>query len=100
MKPKSDLPLSDFGLFRNANNLLIEDREQVWGTWKHKYSVKLSHVTKQICITSYNSTGFGLGAQNYIETLLLFSDICGIQEHFLLNSKSKKYSNVNKIKQP
>ena len=51
-----------------------------------------------ICVTSYNSTGFGLAAQNYIETLLLFSDILCIQEHFLQDSKDKKYSNTNKLR--
>ena len=49
-------------------------------------------------ITSYNSTGFGIAAQNYIETLLLFSDILCVQEHFLLDSRDKKHSNTDKIR--
>ena len=52
-------------------------------------------ITDSICITSYNSTGFGLGQQAYIETLSLFSDIVCIQEHFLLDAGDKKYSNSN-----
>ena len=51
-----------------------------------------------INVTSYNSTGFGIAAQNYIETLLLFSDILCVQEHFLLDSHDKKYSNTDKLK--
>ena len=51
-----------------------------------------------LCIVSYNSTGFGAAAQNYIETLLLFSNILCLQEHFLLDSQDKKYSNTNKIR--
>ena len=51
-----------------------------------------------MCITSYNSTGFSLAAQDYIENLLLFSDILCIQEHFLLDSKDRKNSNTNKIR--
>ena len=54
--------------------------------------------TKQsLCITSYNSTGFGLAAQNYTKTLLLFSDILCMQEHFLLDSNDKKHSNTKKL---
>ena len=49
-------------------------------------------------ITSYNSTGFGLAAQNYIETLLLFSDVLCVQEHFLVDSRDKKHSNTDKLK--
>ena len=49
-----------------------------------------------ICVTSYNSTGFGAGAQNFISNLSLFSNIICLQEHFLLNSKSKKFSNTDK----
>ena len=55
-------------------------------------------ITDSICITSYNSTGFGLGQQAYIETLSLFSDIVCIQEHFLLDAGDKKYSNTDKIR--
>ena len=32
------------------------------------------------------------------DTILLFSDILCIQEHFLLDSQDKKYSNTNKIR--
>ena len=45
-----------------------------------------------------DSTGFGLGVQNYINTLLLFSDILCVQEHFLQDCKDKKYSNTNKLR--
>ena len=48
-----------------------------------------------MCITSYNSTGFGAAAQNYIETLLLFSNILCLQEHFLLDSQDKLRSRYN-----
>ena len=51
-----------------------------------------------LCITSYNSTGFGIGAQNFISTLSLFSNIVCIQEHFLLDSKDKNHSNTNKLR--
>ena len=51
-----------------------------------------------IAISSYNSTGFGLAAQNQIDKLLLFSDIVCVQEHFLLDSKDKQYSNTDKLK--
>ena len=51
-----------------------------------------------LCISSYNSTGFGLGAQKFMSTLSLFSDIIGLQEHFLLDNPNKKYSNTNKLK--
>ena len=44
----------------------------------------------QLCISSFNSTGFGLHQQKYIETLLLFSDIFCLQEHFLLDAKDKR----------
>ena len=56
------------------------------------------NTTENICVTSYNSTGFGLGQQAYIETLSLFSDIVCIQEHFLLDAGDKKYSNTDKIR--
>ena len=52
---------------------------------------------ENLCVTSYNSTGFGLSAQNYTKTLLLFSDILCIQEHFLLDNKDKKHSNTKKL---
>ena len=52
-----------------------------------------------MCITSFNSTGFGPSAQNFISTLLVFSDIVCLQEHFLLDSKDKKHSNTNLIRQ-
>ena len=51
-----------------------------------------------LCITSYNSTGFGIAAQNFISTLSLFSNIVCIQEHFLLDSKDKNHSNTNKLR--
>ena len=49
-------------------------------------------------MTSYNSTGFGIGVQTYIDTLLLFSDIVCIQEHFLQDCKDKQYSNTGKLR--
>ena len=52
----------------------------------------------QLCITSYNSTGTGLGTLEYMETLLLFSDILCVQEHFLLDSKDRKHSNTTKLR--
>ena len=52
----------------------------------------------KLCITSYNSTGLGPAVQNYISTLSLFSNILCLQEHFLLDSQDKKYSNTNKIR--
>ena len=51
-----------------------------------------------MCISSYNSTGFGIAAQNYIGTLLLFSDIVCVQEHFLQDCKDKRHINTNKIR--
>ena len=51
-----------------------------------------------ICVTSYNSTGFSLGVKNFLTTLSLFSSIICLQEHFLLDSKDKKYSNTNKLR--
>ena len=56
-------------------------------------------VKNSLNICSYNSTGFGLAVQNYIDKLLLFSDILCVQEHFLLDSKDKKHSNTDKIRQ-
>ena len=50
------------------------------------------------CITSYNSTGFGIGAQHFISTLSTFSNIICLQEHFLLDNNDKKHSNTNKFK--
>ena len=52
----------------------------------------------KLCITSYNSTGLGPAVQNYISTLSLFTNILCLQEHFLLDSKSKKYSNTDKLR--
>ena len=46
-------------------------------------------VKDNLNICSYNSTGFGIAAQNYIDKLLLFSDILCVQEHFLLDSNDK-----------
>ena len=51
-----------------------------------------------LAICSYNSTGFGLAAQDFIDKLLVFSDILCLQEHFLLDSNDKNYSNTDKIK--
>ena len=51
-----------------------------------------------ICVTSYNTTGFNISVQNFLTTLALFSNIICIQEHFLLDSKDKNYSNTNKIR--
>ena len=53
---------------------------------------------KTICITSYNPTGLGLSAINFIETLQLFSNIICLQEHFLQDSGDKKHSNTNKLR--
>ena len=53
---------------------------------------------ENICISSYNSTGFGLDVQNFMKTLSLFSDILCVQEHFLLDAKDKNYSNINKLR--
>ena len=61
-------------------------------------SVALSSSTDKLCVSSYNSTGFGLAAQNYMDTLLLFSDVLCIQEHFLQDCKDKKHSNTNKLR--
>ena len=55
-------------------------------------------LNKELTICSYNSTGFGFAAQNCIETLLLFSDIVCIQEHFLLDCQDRKFSNTDKLK--
>lgn len=51
-----------------------------------------------ICVTSYNSGGFGVDRQNFIKTLTIFSDILCVQEHFLLDSGDKKHSNTNKLR--
>ena len=56
-----------------------------------------SQAGNNLCITSYNSTGFGIHQQKYIETLTIFSDIVCLQEHFLLDAKDKNHSNANKI---
>ena len=56
-----------------------------------------SPVSSKLCISSYNSTGFGLSAKNYVNTLLLFSDILCVQEHFLLDGNEKNHSNTNKL---
>ena len=49
-------------------------------------------------MTSYNSGGLGLGRQNFIKTLNIFSDILCIQEHFLLDAGGKKHNNTYKLK--
>ena len=53
---------------------------------------------KPICVTSYNSTGFGPNTIKFVETLLLFSNILCLQEHFLQDAGDKKYSNTNKLR--
>ena len=70
----------------------------MWSRSAKPQPVTLYSSNKNLCITSYNSTGFGLGVQNYISTLLLFSDIMCVQEHFLQDCKDKKSSNTNKIR--
>ena len=57
----------------------------------------MANEQNNICVTSYNSRGFNIQKQNYIQTLQLFSDILCLQEHFLLDAKDKKHSNTNKI---
>ena len=57
------------------------------------------HTDSQLCVTSYNSTGFGQDKIDYMKTLLLFSDIFCLQEHFILSSSDKKHCNTNKIRQ-
>ena len=52
-----------------------------------------------ISVCSYNSTGFGLGAQIFIEKLLSMNDILCLQEHFLTDCKDKRYSNTDKIRE-
>ena len=61
-------------------------------------TLSLDDLTNTVCVTSYNSGGMGLDKQNYINSLTLFSDILCIQEHFLLDSGNKKYSNTQKFK--
>ena len=51
-----------------------------------------------LAISSYNSAGFGLAAQNQIDKFLLYSDIVCMQKHFLLDSSDKQYSNTDKLK--
>ena len=51
----------------------------------------------QLCVSSYNSGGFGLDKQEFIGHFQLFSDIVCVQEHFVLNSGSRKYNNTEKI---
>ena len=52
----------------------------------------------QLCVTSYNSTGFGQDKIDFMKTLLLFSDVLSVQEHFLLSSDDRKHSNTDKIR--
>ena len=54
--------------------------------------------SNSLCVTSFNSTGFSLSSRNYIRSLLLFSDVCCVQEHFLLDCNDRKYSNTDKLK--
>ena len=51
-----------------------------------------------LCVCSHNSTGFGISSQNYISSLLVFSDILCIQEHFLQDCGDKKSSNTNLLR--
>ena len=51
-----------------------------------------------LCVTSYNSTGFGIGVQQFLSTLSSFTNILCIQEHFLLDCNDKKYSNTDKLR--
>ena len=51
-----------------------------------------------ICLSSFNSTGFGIGAQNFVTTLSSFSNILCLQEHFLLDGKLKNHSNTDQLK--
>ena len=55
-------------------------------------------IQDNICVTSYNSTGFGIGVQNFLSTVSLFSNILCLQEHFLLDGKNKKHSNTDKLR--
>ena len=55
--------------------------------------MKLSQ--EPICISSYNSTGLGLGTIKFVETLLLFSTILCLPERFLQDAGDKKHSNTN-----
>ena len=43
-------------------------------------------------------TGFCISVQEYMETLLLFTDILCIQEHFVLDAQDRKYINTNKLR--
>ena len=54
-------------------------------------------VTLQEGAICYNSGGLGLHRQHFITTILLFSDILCIQEHFLLDSGDRKNSNTHKL---
>ena len=68
-------------------------------SWRFPRSTVTPYASQNnLCITSFNSTGFGLAAQKYIETLLLFSNILCLQEHFLLDAKDKKSSNTDKLR--
>ena len=58
----------------------------------------MNNLDKELAICSYNSTGFGLAAQNLMDKLLLFTDILCVQEHFLLDCNDKKYSNTDKMR--
>ena len=48
----------------------------------------------QLCVSSFNSTGFGQDKIDFMKTLLLFSDIFCIQEHFLLSDNTSKIQQV------
>ena len=51
-----------------------------------------------LCISSYNSTGFGIGVQQFLSTVSLFSNILCLQEHFLLDGKVRNHSNTDKVR--
>ena len=54
-------------------------------------------MAENICVTSYNSTGLSLHSISYIQTLLMFTDILCLQEHFLLNTGDRKHNNTDKL---
>ena len=55
-------------------------------------------IDSQVCVTSYNSTGFSQNKIDFMKTLMLFTDIFCLQEHLLMTSKNKKHSNTDKIR--
>ena len=59
---------------------------------------KMDATRHTLSFCSYNSTGFGVGTQNFIDNLLVFSDILCLQEHFLQDCNDKKHSNTDILK--